>query len=112
MKAPATKAPAKRKKSVSARTICRKVIDQPGISKRTGQLLKGWHYVKGKPVKVTKGKTVAKKKVVAKKPALKAPAKNKTAAQKTFAVNSAKARQLVKSGKVKTLKAAWALLKK
>ncbi len=69
MKAPATKATAIRKKSISARTICRKVIDQPGINKRTGKLLKGWHYVNCKPVKVTKVKPVVKKKVAYKKPA-------------------------------------------
>ena len=61
-------APAKRKKVISARTICRRVIDVPGINKRTGQLLKGWHYVNGKPAKVTaKKKPAATKKAVAKK---------------------------------------------
>lgn len=58
------KAPAKTKKRISAKTLCRKVIKVPGISVRTGQLLKGWHYVNGKP---TKTKVTAKKKVVAKK---------------------------------------------
>jgi hypothetical protein len=76
----ALKAPAKKKKTTSARTLCRKVIDVPGINKRTGQLLKGWHYVNGKPVKVTaKKKPVTKKKTVAKKTTTKkAPAKKKS----------------------------------
>lgn len=55
----AKKAPAKRKKVVSARSICRKVISVPGINKRTGQLLPGYHYVNGKPVKA---KSAPKKK--------------------------------------------------
>lgn len=58
----------KRKKTTSARTLCRKVIDVPGINKRTGQLLKGWHYVNGKPAKVTAKKKPASK---AKKPVAK-----------------------------------------
>lgn len=62
----AKKAPTKRKKSVSAKSICRKVIKVPGINSRTGQLLKGWHYVKGKPVKATK-KVVSKKKATTKR---------------------------------------------
>lgn len=62
------KAPAKKKSSKSARSLCRQVIDVAGINKRTGQLLKGWHYVDGKPVKVTsKKKPATKKKPVAKK---------------------------------------------
>lgn len=138
----------KRKKVVSARTICRKVIDVPGINKRTGQLLKGWHYVNGKPVKVTakpKKKTTAKKGLkranvllcrksnldgsttsysshggskpcpygggLGKPKSKKATTSKQTAAQKKFAVNSAKARALVKSGKAKTLAAAWKMIK-
>jgi hypothetical protein len=74
-------APAKRKKVISARTICRRVIDVPGINKRTGQLLKGWHYVNGKPAKVTaKKKPAAIKKAVAKKK----PATKKPVAKKKF----------------------------
>lgn len=157
MKAPAKKVPAKRKKVISAKSICRKVIAVPGINKRTGQLLKGWHYVSGKPVKVTKSKPAAKKKGL-KSPLAKAfpgqckicrtssgstyvPSRGETCdfiegercltslgkpkkttkkpatakqstAQKAFAINSAKARQLVATGKAKTLKAAWVLLKK
>ena len=74
MKAPAKKqgvgskkTPAKRKKVVSAKSICRKVIQVAGINKRTGQLLKGWHYVNGKPVKATKKKAVSKRKTPNKK---------------------------------------------
>jgi len=150
--------PKKRKKVISARKICRTVIDVPGINKRTGQLLKGWHYVKGKPVKVTKATTTKKrglKSPLSKaafpgqcpicrttngsiyvpasgyncdfkagdrcltrlaKPAKKTVAKKatskQTAAQNAFKANAAKARQLVASGKAKTLKAAWAMLKK
>lgn len=40
-------------KRVSAKTMCRKTVGVPGINKRTGQLLKGWKYVKGVPTKVT-----------------------------------------------------------
>lgn len=145
MKAPAAKT-AKRKKVISAKKICRMVIDVPGINKRTGQLLKGWHYVKGKAVKVTK--KPAKKKGLGKvemktctrrnpdgssttysshggsRPcpygglennstnnALAGAKKAKTPAQKAFAINSKKARALVTSGKAKTLKSAWAMIK-
>ncbi len=113
LKAPATKTTTKRKKVVSAKKICRAVIKVPGINSRTGQLLKGWHYKNGKPVKATKTtKKVAKKglKQPLAKPRKKATAKQ-AAAQKAFKANAAKARALVASGKVKTLKAAWSQLK-
>lgn len=159
-KTPVKKAPAKRKKSVSARSICRKVIVVPGINKRTGQLLKGWHYVKGKPVKVTPApkKKATKKRglgvttgncikrnadgsgtiypssggdnpcprggrmyvqAISMQPAgmagakkRKAPATAKQkAAQSKFAINSKKARAMVESGKAKTLKSAWSMIK-
>lgn len=150
MKAPATKN-VKRKKVISAKKICRMVIDVPGINKRTGQLLKGWHYVKGKPEKVTKKKPVAKKKGLGRAMIVRGTctrtnadgstttysshggtnpcpyggvvnsgialtgAKKKTAskteAQKKFAINAKKARALVASGKAKTLKSAWAMIK-
>lgn len=47
----------KPKKRISAKTMCRKTVGQPGINKRTGQLLKGWKYVKGVPTKVTATKS-------------------------------------------------------
>ena len=43
----------KKKKSVSAKKICRKVIKQEGINQTTGRLKKGYKYVNGKPKKVT-----------------------------------------------------------
>lgn len=46
----------KPKKRVSAKTMCRKTVGTPGINKRTGQLLKGWKYVKGVPTKVVAAK--------------------------------------------------------
>lgn len=73
MKSTVKKAPAK--KRTSAKALCRKVIKVPGISVRTGQLLKGWHYVNGKPTKV---KPAPKKKPAAKKkPAVKKAPKRK-----------------------------------
>jgi hypothetical protein len=77
------KAPAKRKRSVTAKKLCRMVIDQPGINKRTGQLLKGWHYVKGKPAKVTAKKKTTTKKVATKKPAAKKTTTRKPAKKRT-----------------------------
>lgn len=55
---PVKKTPKKRQKVVTAKKLCRKIIKTPGINSRIGQLLKGWHYVNGKPKKV-----VSKKKV-------------------------------------------------
>ena len=113
MTAPST--PKKRKKVVSARKICRTVIDVPGINKRTGQLLKGWHYVKGKPIKTTKAKPTKKrglKEPLAKPKRTKSTTAKQKAAQTAFKANAAKARKLVESGQVRTLKAAWAMLKK
>ena len=151
LKAPATKTPAKRKKVISAKKICRAVIKVPGINSRTGQLLKGWHYKNGKPVKATKKvSTKGLKNPLSKsayfpgrcpacrtntggtyvppqgqncdfkagdtcittlgKPAKKSTKKataKQTAAQKAFKANSAKAREMVKSGKAKNLKEAW-----
>lgn len=146
------------KKRTSARTLCRKVIDVPGINKRTGQLLKGWHYVNGKPVKATK-KTTNKKglrnpdvrtlcehqnadgsrtyyssidgtckgrgdklvtKDFTKKTTLNGVAKSKTnkkptakqlQAQKAFAAKAKQARKLVETGKARTLKSAWKMIK-
>jgi hypothetical protein len=71
------KAPAKRKRSVTAKKLCRTVTDQPGINKRTGQLLKGWHYVKGKPAKVTAKKKPTTKKAASKKTTARKPAKKR-----------------------------------
>lgn len=57
------------RKSTSAKKLCRSVVAIPGINKRTGQLLKGWKYVNGKPVKASSKakKTVTKRKTTAKK---------------------------------------------
>ncbi len=49
-------------KRTSARRLCRTVIKVPGISARTGKLLKGWRYENGVPVKVTAKKKPGKKK--------------------------------------------------
>lgn len=58
------KAPAKRKKTITSKKLCSKVIPREGI-KLDGTLKKGYHYTPGgKVVKV-----VAKKKVATKKPA-------------------------------------------
>lgn len=48
------KTASKRKRSVSAKKVCRTILNTPGINKKTGQLLKGWKYVDGVPVKVKK----------------------------------------------------------
>lgn len=47
---------------MSAKKLCRKVVKQPGINSRTGQLLKGWKWENGKPVKAAAKKPAAKKK--------------------------------------------------
>lgn len=71
MKSPAkTTTKRKTKKRTSATSLCRKVIKVPGLNAK-GQLLKGWHYVNGKPVK---SKPAAKKKPAV-KTRLNAPAK-------------------------------------
>lgn len=103
----------KTKKRTSATSLCRKVIKVPGLNTK-GQLLKGWHYVNGKPVKVkpptAKKKTTTKAKLSKPKSKATASAKQK-AAQAAFKRNSAKARALVASGKAKNLVAAWKQLK-
>lgn len=48
------KTASKRRRSVSAKKVCRTILNTPGINKRTGQLLKGWKYENGVPVKVKK----------------------------------------------------------
>lgn len=101
----------KTKKRTSATSLCRKVIKVPGLNSK-GQLLKGWHYVNGKPVKSKpakpKKKTTAKAKLS--KPKATPSAKQK-AAQSAFKKNSAKARALVASGKAKNLAVAWKQIK-
>lgn len=108
-KSTSTKKP---KKRTSATSLCRKVIKVPGLNSK-GQLLKGWHYVNGKPVKVkpaTKKKATTKPK--AKSTGLKKPSAKQSAAQKKFAANAKKAAALVKSGKAKNISSAWRMIKK
>jgi len=75
------KKPAK-KRTVTAKKLCRGVIKVPGINSRTGQPLKGWHYVGGKLVKATTKKP-AKRKVAKKTTAKKAPTKKATTKKAT-----------------------------
>lgn len=63
-----TKTTTKKKTVRGLKTVCNRVIKQPGL-KVDGTLRKGWHYVKGKPTKTVAKKkpTTTKRKVAAKK---------------------------------------------
>ena len=102
---------AKPKKRTSATSLCRKVIKVPGLNSK-GQLLKGWRWENGKPVKAKKQTPKKKASTTKTKSAgLKKPSTKQKAAQDSFKKNSAKARALVASGKAKDLKAAWKMIK-
>lgn len=50
------KAPAKKKKSPTAKKICRAVIKQEGVNQKTGRLKAGYKYKKGGGVVKVKAK--------------------------------------------------------